>query len=337
MNYTKDKYIHLTIQERFFIQKSIENNTSLRAIARELKRNVGTISREIKRNSCFDEGYEHSKADIKSKRRSYHKYMFKFNVNFEFEEFTKVFKKKYDKKFFGIKACFNFIKKNYQINSPSLRTIFNWIKTNRWEIKKSDRLRQYYKKNGKRQASVIQRLVKSADYVLPIWTRPKYIDLRLEYGHWEADLVLGKRATGYKNLLTLTERKTRVGFAIFVNSKNPFEINAKLKELIKNNDLIVKTITIDNGIEFEKIGILAKWLNIVIYRAEPYASFQRGSNENWNGLIRREFKKGFDFNILSQEELNSVIQKINNMPREILYWKTAYELFMYENYGEILN
>ncbi|SYV90250.1 transposase, partial [Metamycoplasma alkalescens] len=58
-------------------------------------------------------------------------------------------------------------------------------------------------------------------------------------------------------------------------------INATLKNLIKNNNLYVKTITIDNGIEFEKIGILAKWLNIKIYRAEPYSSFQRGSNENW--------------------------------------------------------
>lgn len=150
-------------------------------------------------------------------------------------------------------------------------------------------------------------------------------------------MVLGKRANGYKNILTLTERKTRVGFATFVSSKSPFEINSKIKELIKNKNLIVKTITIDNGIEFEKIGFLAKSLNIIIYRAEPYASFQRGSNENWNGMIRREYQKGFNFNILTQKDLDTTIAKINNMPREILNWKSAYELFMYENFGKIIN
>ncbi|MDJ1647462.1 hypothetical protein [Mycoplasma phocimorsus] len=72
-------------------------------------------------------------------------------------------------------------------------------------------------KNG--YTSAIKRLITSADYVLPTWTRPKKVDLREEYGHWEADLVLGKKATCYKNALTLTERKTRVGFVTFVTSK----------------------------------------------------------------------------------------------------------------------
>ncbi|MDJ1647628.1 IS30 family transposase, partial [Mycoplasma phocimorsus] len=161
--------------------------------------------------------------------------------------------------------------------------------------------------------------------------RPKKIDLREEYGHWEADLVLGKRASGYRNVLTLTERKTRVGFAAFVNSKSPHEINSKLKEMIKHYNLIVKSITIDNGLEFEKIGILAKWLEITIYRAEPYASFQRGSNENWNGLIRREFKKGYNFNLITELDLLEVVNKINNMPREIFNWKSSQELFSLEN------
>nr|WP_254616024.1 IS30 family transposase [Mycoplasma sp. OR1901] len=153
----------------------------------------------------------------------------------------------------------------------------------------------------------------------------------MEFGHWEADLVIGKRSNGYKNILTLTERKTRIGFADFVYSKSPNEINSKLREIIKKNSLNVKTITIDNGIEFEKIGILAKWLDIKIYRAEPYASFQRGSNENWNGLIRREFKKGFDFNTITFESLQEIVYKINNMPREILDWKTSNEEFIKEN------
>lgn len=99
-------------------------------------------------------------------------------------------------------------------------------------------------------------------YVFPIWTRPKHIDLREEYGHWETDLIIGKIATGYNNVLTLTERKTIVGFAALVSSKNSMKINSVIKRMVNDNNLIVKSITIDNGIEFEKIGLLAKWLNI---------------------------------------------------------------------------
>ncbi|GGM95924.1 hypothetical protein GCM10010106_51080 [Thermopolyspora flexuosa] len=71
-------------------------------------------------------------------------------------------------------------------------------------------------------------------------------------------MVLGKRANGYNNVLTLTERKTRIGFARIIQSKSPHTINSELKKIIKDNKLQVKTITIDNGIEFEKIGILAR-------------------------------------------------------------------------------
>ncbi|WP_038103740.1 IS30 family transposase, partial [Ureaplasma diversum] len=202
------------------------------------------------------------------------------------------------------------------------------IKTGKWAISKMDTLRRRYKKGGKRFANVVNRLVSSSvKYVFPIWTRPKYIDLREEYGHWEIDLVIGKRATGYNNVLTFTERKSRVGFAVLVPSKNSMKINSIIRKLVIDKNLVVKTITVDNGVEFEKIGLLGKWLDIKIYKAEPYASFQRGSNENWNSLIRREYKKGFDFNEINQDILDEITEKINNMPREILGWKSANDLF----------
>ncbi|AZZ65374.1 IS30 family transposase [Metamycoplasma phocicerebrale] len=333
MNYKAfKKYFHISYEERFFIKKLMDNGYSIRKIARRLRRSPSTISREIKRNLDLTGNYDSCAANIKSFKRHSHKYMFRFNVNFSYKEFTNIFIQKYDKKFFGIKSTYHYIKTNFKIKLPSLRTVFNWIKSNQWTIKKHNRLRSFYKKGGKRTASVVSRLVTSASYVFPIWTRPKSVDLRQEYGHWEADLVIGKRSTGFRNILTLTERKTRIGFATFVLSKSGYEINTQLRKLIKENSLIVKSITIDNGIEFEKIGILAKWLKIKIYRAEPYASFQRGSNENWNGLIRREYKKGFNFNTINIETLQNISNKINEMPREILGWKSSKELFLKENY-----
>ncbi|MCV3733829.1 IS30 family transposase [Mycoplasma enhydrae] len=333
MNYKLlKKYFHISFEERFFIKRSIENGYSIRKIARQLNRSPSTISREIKRNLNFAGNYDSNYANKKALKRHSHKYMFKFKINFCYELFTKIFAKKFDKKFFGIKATYHYIETNSNVKLPSLRTVFNWINSNRWIIKKRDKLRQFYKKGGKRTASVLNRLIKSAEYVFQIWTRPKSVDLREEYGHWEADLIIGKRSSGYKNILTLTERKTRVGFTAFILSKSGYEINSELRKLIKENNLNVKNITIDNGIEFEKIGILARWLNIRIYRAEPYASFQRGSNENWNGIFRREYKKGFNFNLITIQELQNIQNKINEMPREILGWRSAKELFLKENF-----
>ncbi|MCR8966252.1 helix-turn-helix domain-containing protein [Mycoplasma zalophidermidis] len=80
-------------EERFFIQKSFENHMSMRFIARELKRSASSISREIKKNYSFYNIYEHDEADKKSKIRHHHKYMFRFSANFEYEEFTKIYKK----------------------------------------------------------------------------------------------------------------------------------------------------------------------------------------------------------------------------------------------------
>ncbi|BAP39440.1 IS30 family transposase [Metamycoplasma canadense] len=330
MNYTK-KYTHITKSDREAISNYLEINLSLRKIAEILQKSPSTISREIKRNLDKYGNYSPYYANIKAQRRHYHKYYFKF-LNSKYSKFCEIFQKKFDKKFYGVKLTHKYIKDNFKIKIPCLKTIFNWIKSNKWNIKRSNLLRSYYKKGGKRTGNVIKRLVKSADFVFPIWTRPKSIDRREEFGHWEADLIIGKRATGYNNILTFTERKTRVGFAILIQSKNSMKVNATIKKLIEDNELIVKSITVDNGIEFEKIGILGKWLNIKIYKAEPYASFQRGSNEHWNGLIRREYKKGFDFNQITQEMLDEITKKINNMPREILNWKSANELFINANY-----
>ncbi len=186
--------------------------------------------------------------------------MFKFTSNFEYAEFEKFFLEKFDKRFY--RNCCNSsddIKQTFpNIASPSIRTIFNWIKTRKWKLKPRDRLRIFYKKGGKRTASVVSRLIGDSHYVYPIWARPKYIDLREEYGHWESDLIIGKRSNGYDNVLTLVERQTRMGFAVKIKSKSAFLVISKLKKIIQDHNLIVKSITIDNGIGIRKNGFIRK-------------------------------------------------------------------------------
>ncbi|WNM17050.1 IS30 family transposase [Mesomycoplasma ovipneumoniae] len=140
----------------------------------------------------------------------------------------------------------------------------------------------------------MQRLV-PAGYVKPIWGRDKSIDSRQDFGHWELDLVVGKKVSGHDSILTLVERKTRKLFAKKVRNKNPRVINKAIKDLANENNLYIKTITCDNGFEFEQIALLAYWLKIIVYKAEPYASFQRGSNEHANGLIQKVLSKRFWF------------------------------------------
>lgn len=96
--------------------------------------------------------------------------------------------------------------------------------------------------------------------------------------------------------------------------------------MIKENNLEVKTLTLDNGIEFERIGLLAKQMHFKVYQYDPYASFQRGSNEHLNGMIRRTWKKGTDFNLVSDLELQNVINAINNMPRKNFNWLSANQM-----------
>ncbi|MGY6172625.1 IS30 family transposase [Candidatus Mycoplasma pogonae] len=120
------------------------------------------------------------------------------------------------------------------------------------------------------------------------------------------DLIIGKKANGYSNLLTLTERISRKTFIKSIRTKNGHLVNKAIAELIQCNNLTVKTITIDNGFKFNKIGLVAKRLNFLIYFCEPYDSYQRGSNEHANGLVRRFYKKGFYFSDLTQEDIKDL-------------------------------
>lgn len=99
------------------------------------------------------------------------------------KEFADIFVHKYDKRYFGIENTHKYIKEKYinKFKIPSLRQVFYWVKSNRWKIKRSDRLRQYYKHGGKRTNGIFSKFTHKL--VLPIWVRPKHIDLREEIGH----------------------------------------------------------------------------------------------------------------------------------------------------------
>lgn len=317
------KYYHLGQERRNLIAQMYNNEKlSMTEIAKHLKVSKSTISREIKRNSHFGI-YDAEIANKTAINRCYNKYFFN---NAKYNEFSTLFKNKFDKRYFGVNATYHYISSKYpKVKRPCLRQVFNLINSCNWVITPKDRLHHHYTKGGNHRLSLLKRLANK--YVYPIRLRPEFINSRQFHGDWEVDLIIGNKHKNYDHLLTFVERCSRKVYIIRVGSRSAMEINWAIKKLVETNKLYVRSITSDNGLEFEKIGILAKWLNCKAYYCDPYASYQRGSNENVNGLIRRLYKKGTNFNEISDEEIYELQEKINNMPRKLLGWKSSNEKF----------
>ena len=161
--------------------------------------------------------------------------------------------------------------------------------------------------------------------------RPKYIDERKEFGHWELDLVLGSKEKSIV-LMVLIERKTRKYIIIPLPDKKAQTVNEALKSLIEeydNHENIFKTITTDNGSEFAFLYELEEILNIKVYYTHPYSSYEKGCIEKHNSILRYFIKKGEAIEnhftkIFDYENL------INNMPRKIFNYMTPEELWKLE-------
>lgn len=156
--------------------------------------------------------------------------------------------------------------------------------------------------------------------------RPSIVETRARIGDWEGDTVMGK---GHKSaLLTLVERKTLYTVIVKLTGKHADLLaQAAIAHMQPYQDL-VHTITFDNGLEFAAHEQIAKGLESDIYFAHPYASWERGTNENTNGLIRQYFPKGTDFNKVTDEEIAFVMNRLNDRPRVSRGVKSPRELFL---------
>lgn len=163
-----------------------------------------------------------------------------------------------------------------------------------------------------------------------IHDRPAEIEGRTTFGHWEGDTVEGQRAKK-DGIHTEVERKSRKLLARKVARIASPETVAAQIQLFKQLPLAARrTTTLDNGREYHLHGHLTAALGLNVYFADPYSSWQRGTNENTNGLLRRYLPKRTDFITLSQDELDSIVEEINNRPRKCLGYATPNEVFLDE-------
>jgi len=209
-------------------------------------------------------------------------------------------------------------------NTVCTKTLYNYVERGFLKIKNVDlpqKLKRIPKSTKVRTNK--KKLGKS------ISERPENVDFRVEFGHWEIDTVIGKKTSDQDVLLTIIERKSRYYKAIKIDSKSSKPVNDALLDLIMESKTkvskVFKTITSDNGSEFSGLSDIESLVSI--YFCHPYSSFERGSNERHNGILRQFIPKGRSINDFSEDEIMYYVDLINAKPRKILGYKTPEEIF----------
>lgn len=155
---------------------------------------------------------------------------------------------------------------------------------------------------------------------ISIEQRPAIVDTQRRFGDWELDTVIGKNHC--QALVTVVERKSRLTLIAKVVRKTADQVTHAIIQLLKPMSEWVNTLTVDNGKEFAHHQTIAKTLRARVYFAHPFSSWERGLNENTNGLIRQYFPKKHDFTTITQKQIDHVMDRLNSRPRKCLGFKT---------------
>ncbi len=153
--------------------------------------------------------------------------------------------------------------------------------------------------------------------------RPSHVEQRCEIGHWEGDTVMGARSQHC--LLTLVERASGSVLIGKLAARTVAAVNARAIELMQAKPELFKSVTVDNGSEFHGYQEIEKATGVIFYFATPYHSWERGTGENTNGLIRQYLPKGLDLKTVSQAHCTAIALKLNNRPRKRLRFRTPIE------------
>lgn len=313
-------YSHITIHERCCIANFIELNWSLRKIAKHLNRSVSTISREIKRNS-INCNYSVPVASENYKiRRKRCGCKGKFNSHKLIEYVEGGLSKSWSPEQ---------ISGRIQLDYPSdddmsigFKSIYRWMYLKliaKGDVSKLRRKGKSLKPKETRGKFNIGKSIKQ---------RPKEVRKRDCIGHWELDTVVSSRGKSKACLSTFVERKSRYLIAQVMENRKAETFNKHCFIAFNNvSSDLVETFTVDRGKEFAGYSKMEEELKIDVYFADPYSSWQRGTNENTNGLIREFYPKKFDFSTITQDDLNFHVDLINNRPRKCLGYKTSFEVF----------
>lgn len=305
-------YTHLTQNERYQIHALKRTHHTQAEIATLLGRSPATISRELQRNSGL-RGYRPQQAQRLSEARAEHS-----------RNAPRIDPAIWQR----AKAKLRIEHSPEQVAAllpVSHETLYQRIYQDKREggdlwrhLRCQKQRRKRYGSGRSRRGRIPQRR--------PIDQRPESVETRQRIGHWEGDTIIGK---GHQQaVVSLIERKSGYCLLEHVPRKTSAAVSQAIIRALKPLQARVSTLTFDNGLEFAQHADVDRALESTSYFADPYASWQRGSNENTNGLVRQYLPKSRSFTTITPQEIAMIMERLNHRPRKRLGWKTPHEVFM---------
>lgn len=310
-------YKHLTQEERYQIHALKRQNISLARIGAELQRDRSTISRELKRNAG-PSGYKPAAAQAKARSRQCQR---RNGRHFSAEQWRHVHA--YLRLHLSPQQCSGRLKleKALCISAECIYQHAYQDKAAGGDLVSFLRCQKVRRKrygSGQERRGVLKNRI-------GIERRPAVVAQRSRIGDWEGDTVIGKGHQGV--LVTLVERKSRYTLACQLDSRHSTKVTRAVIDLLRPHRAQCKTLTFDNGKEFAEHELIAQCLQVRVYFAHPYCSWERGLNENHNGLLRQFFPKQTNFLKVSHDEVNEAVYRLNHRPRKCLGYRTPHEAF----------
>jgi len=324
-------FSHITNDDRIAISYLRNLNTSLRDIAKQIHKDYSAVSREINRNKDPVTGkYLYGKADKLSKNRrlEINSTLIKITGGSRLEEYI-ISKLKLNWSPEQISGRMKREQKVGLINlehTVSHETIYNYIQTKRPDLKLLLRCNKgKYRRKYRTKIRERDRKKKELEKIR-IDKRPDIVETRERIGDWEGDTIVGEKQI--EHIMTHVERKS--GYLLADKLEVPTAEETSSITIKRFNTLPkdkVQTITYDNGSLFARYATTQMKLHIRIYFAYPYHSWERGTNENTNGLLRQYYPKKSSFKNITQEQLDQTVNLINTRPRKRLNYSTPEEIF----------
>ena len=334
---------HLNVEERKVIERMLRVGANKGEIGRLLRRDKSTIKREVKRGSVLQRranpyiSKDPSVPDyleesvyfrdvgqrVYEQRRQNSGAKNKVVACAELVSFVE--EKVLGESRWSPDAAIGYAKANNLFSGQefSTKTFYKWVEEKLVKVKNIDLLMKVRRSPKRPRRERKKALGKSIE------ERPSIVETREEFGHWEGDGIVGKGGRG--QLITLVERKTGIGLLFNAGSRDSDRIveimDGLEREYGEHFRTIFKTATFDNGSEFANSVAMEHGGRIRVYYAHPYSSFERGTNENWNGVVRRFVPKGSSFDNLTDKDLQRICHYINTLPRKRFGYRTPLDLW----------
>ena len=314
-------YHHVSNEERFYIWQAKREGSPQTFIAKALGRHPSTLCRELKRNTypqCHMYTYHWAKQIVKDRKYCANQYKHRKltdTMTSLIEQLLRLY--------LSPEQVSGYLNKHHDIRL-SHETIYRYIYR---DATRHEQLKPFLRQGGKhrRKRYGSGARVSSIPNRISITERPKEVEQKARLGDWECDTVIGQDRKSV--LVTVVDRASLYTACSRVLSRSASVVSAAIIRLLRPFKDRVKTLTFDNGSEFVKHEAIAHALEATTYFAHPYASWERGINENTNGLLRQFFPKRTDFRPVSWQQVKAAVDHLNHRPRKTRGYRTPNQLF----------